>query len=159
MPFPGFWKEWKSGREGGRLLGWALPPLLSPLFPLLGVGLLLCCVEAAVTTGSWPPRASHWVSAAFTMAAAVPWAPAPTVSLMDGGRRIKNIARKRSLSGDTPGGRCCLSFKAIQSKTAICTFQTVQAKWFSKTQTAHLSCCRRQGCHHSVEALCDNSKT
>ncbi len=30
------------------------------------------------------------------MAAAVPWASAPTVSLMDGGRRIKNIARKRS---------------------------------------------------------------
>jgi hypothetical protein len=44
------------------------------------------------------------------MAAAVPLAPAPTVSLMDGGRRIRNIVRKRSLSGDTPGGRCCLSF-------------------------------------------------
>jgi hypothetical protein len=37
------------------------------------------------------------------MAAAVLWAPAPTVSLIDGGRQIKNIARKRSLSGDTPG--------------------------------------------------------
>jgi hypothetical protein len=32
------------------------------------------------------------------MAAAIPWAPAPTISLMDGGRRIRNIERKRSLS-------------------------------------------------------------
>jgi hypothetical protein len=81
----GFWKEWKSGREGGRLLGRALPPLLSPLFPLLGSGLLFRCVEAAATVGSWPPGASHRASAAFTMAAAVSWAPAPTVSLIDGG--------------------------------------------------------------------------
>jgi hypothetical protein len=88
----------------------ALPPLLSPLFLLLGAGLLLRCVEASATVGSWPPRGSHRASATFTMAVAVPWAPAPTVSLIDGGRRIKNIARKRSLSGDTPGGRCCLSF-------------------------------------------------
>jgi hypothetical protein len=29
------------------------------------------------------------------MAGAIPWVPAPTVSLMDGGRRIKNIERKR----------------------------------------------------------------
>jgi hypothetical protein len=28
------------------------------------------------------------------MAAAIPWAPALTVSLMDGARRIKNIERK-----------------------------------------------------------------
>jgi hypothetical protein len=70
----------------------ALPPLLSLLFLLLG--LLLRCVEAAATVGSWPPRVSHRASAAFTMAVAVPWAPAPTVSLIDGGRRIKNIARK-----------------------------------------------------------------
>ncbi len=46
----------------------------------------------------------HRASAAFTMAVAVPWAPAPTVSLIDGGRRIKTTARKKSLSGDTPGG-------------------------------------------------------
>jgi hypothetical protein len=91
-------------------MGQALPPLLLPLFPLLGVGLLLRCVEAAATKGSWPPRMSHRASTAFTMAAAVPWAPAPTVSLIDGGRSIKNIARKRSLSGDTPGGRYFLSF-------------------------------------------------
>jgi hypothetical protein len=71
---------------------------------------MLRCVEAALTVGSWPPRASHRASAAFTMAAAVLWVPAPTVSLMDGGRRIKNIAKKRSLSGETPGGGCCLSF-------------------------------------------------
>ncbi len=68
-----------------------LPPLLLTLFPLLGAGLLLRCVEAAATVGSWPPRASHRASTAFTMAAAVLWAPAPTVSLIDGGRRIKNI--------------------------------------------------------------------
>ncbi len=108
----------------------------------------------------WPPQESHRASAAFIMAAAVPWAPAPTVSLIYGRRRIKNIARKRSLSGDTPAGRCCLSFpmrtlglrpcipregEAIQSKIATCSFQTVQAKYFSKNQTARLSCCRHQG--------------
>ncbi len=159
MPLPGFWKEWKSGWKGGQLLGRALPPLLSHLFPLLGAGLLLCCVEAAATVGSWPPRASHRASAAFTMAAAVLWSPAPTVSLMDAGRRIKNIAKNRSLSGEAPGGRFCLSFpmrtqglrpcismggEVIQSKTAICSYQTVQAKYFSKSRTAHLSCCRHQ---------------
>jgi hypothetical protein len=55
----------------GATFGAALPPLLSPLFPLLGVGLLLHCVEAAATVGSWRPRASHRASAALTMAAAV----------------------------------------------------------------------------------------
>jgi hypothetical protein len=90
----------KGGDFWGRhLLGGALPPRLLPLFPLLGAGLLLRCVEAASTVGSWPPQASHRASAAFTMAAAVPWAPAPTVSLMDGERQIKNLTRKRSLSG------------------------------------------------------------
>ncbi len=102
------WMKIWTGR--GWLLGQALPLLLSPLFSLLGAGLLLCCVEAAATVGSWPPWVSHRASAAFTMAAAVPWAPAPNVSLMDGGSRIRNIERKRSLSGDIPGGRCCLSF-------------------------------------------------
>jgi hypothetical protein len=29
---------------------------------------------------------------------------------MEAGRRIKNIAKKRSLSGEAPGGRFCLSF-------------------------------------------------
>jgi hypothetical protein len=48
----------------------ALPLLLSPLFPLLGAGLLLRCAEVAATVGSWPPRASHRASAAFTIAAA-----------------------------------------------------------------------------------------
>ncbi len=71
---------------------------LSPLFLLLGAGLLLRCVEAVATVGSWPPRVSHRASTDFTMAAAIPWAPAPTISLMDGGRRIRNIERKRSLS-------------------------------------------------------------
>jgi hypothetical protein len=141
-------------------LGRALPLLLSPLFPLLGVGLLLRCVRAAATVWSWPSRASHRVSAAFTMAAAVPRVPARIVSLIDGGRRIKNIERKRLLSGDTPGGKCCLSFpmrtlglnpafpwegEAIQSKIATCPFQTAQAKYFSKNQTALLSRCRHQG--------------
>ncbi len=83
----------KGGDFWGRhLLGRALPPRLLPLF-------LLRCVEAASTIGSWPPQAFHRASAAFTMAAAVPWVPAPTVSLMDGGRQIENITRKRSLSG------------------------------------------------------------
>ncbi len=33
-----------------------------------------------------------------------------TVSCMYGGRRTRNMTRKRSLSGETPGGICCLSF-------------------------------------------------
>ncbi len=100
-------KIW-AGR--GVTFGAGASHFLSPLVPLLEAGLLLRCVEAAATVGPWPPRGSHRASAAFTMATAVPWVPATTVSLMDGGRRIKNIERKRSLSGDTPGRRCCLSF-------------------------------------------------
>ncbi len=98
------WMKIWGGR--GLTFGAGITTLLSLLFLLLGAGLLLCCVEAAVTAGSWPPQASHRASAAFTMAAAVLWAPAPTVSLIDDGRWIKSIARKRSLSVDTPGGRC-----------------------------------------------------
>ncbi len=52
---------------------------------------------------AWPPWVSHRASVAFTMAAAVMWLPAPTVSRMDGGRRTRNMARKRSLSGKTLG--------------------------------------------------------
>ncbi len=48
--------------------------------------------------------------AALTIATAVLWFPAPTASCMEGGSRIKNIARKRSLSGLPLCGRCCLSF-------------------------------------------------
>jgi hypothetical protein len=48
---------------------------------------------AAATVGSWPPRASHRVSAVFTTATAVLRFPALTASLMEGGRRIKNIAK------------------------------------------------------------------
>ncbi len=95
----GFERSKNLGGKGGDL-GQALPLLLSPLFPLLGAGFLLRCVEAAATERSWLPRASHRASAAFT----------PTSSVMDSGRRIKNTERRKSLSGETPGGRCCLSF-------------------------------------------------
>ncbi len=88
----------------------ALPLLLSLFFPFAGAGLRVLCFVAARTVGSWPPRASHKATAAFATAAAVLWLPAPTASLMEGGRRNKNIAKKRSVSGLTPGGRCCLSF-------------------------------------------------
>jgi hypothetical protein len=57
----------------GTTVGADVTPLLSPLFPLLGAGLLFCCVEVAATVGLWPPRASHRASAALTMAAAVLW--------------------------------------------------------------------------------------
>jgi hypothetical protein len=42
-------------------------------------------------------------------------------SLMEGGRRIKNIAKKRSVSGLTPGGRF-LSFpmRALVSSSQHC---------------------------------------
>ncbi len=105
----GFWKEWKSGREGGDFWDGHYRPFCR---------LSTCCWERGscfavsrwLRPWAWPPRASHRASTAFPMSAAIPWAPAPTVSLMDGGRQNKNFARKRSLSGDTPGGRCCLSF-------------------------------------------------
>ncbi len=101
-----------NGNLGGRgqLLERPLPPRLSPLVPLLGAGLLHRWVVAAETVGSWPPQESHRASTAFTMAAAVMWLPAPTVSRMEGGRRTRNMAKKRSLSRETPGGRCCFSF-------------------------------------------------
>ncbi len=41
--------------------------------------------HGTATVGPWLPRASHRASAAFTMAPAVKWLPAPTVSRMDGG--------------------------------------------------------------------------
>ncbi len=151
------WMKIWAGR--GQLLGRALPLLFSPLFPLLGVGLLLRCVEAAATVGSWPPQASHRASAAFTMAAAIPWAPAPTRFSHGWRKADQKHWRKRSLSGGTPGGRCCLSFpirtlglrpcistgrRAIQSRTATCSIQTVQAKYFLKSRTARQSRYRHQ---------------
>jgi hypothetical protein len=36
-------------------------------------------------------------SAAITMAVTVLWLPAPTASLMEGGRRLRKMARKRSV--------------------------------------------------------------
>ncbi len=110
-----------------------------------GAGLLLCCVVAAATVGSWAPRVSHKASAAVTIAAVVLWFQEPTASLMEGGRRIKNIDKKRSVSGLTPWGRCCLNFpmrmlglrpciafpkgdKATQNTTATYFFPTAPAK-------------------------------
>jgi hypothetical protein len=78
-------KVW-AGR--GATFGAGLPLLLLPLFLLLGAGLPLRCVEAAATVGSWPPQA-------FTMAAAISWVPAPTASLLDGGRWTKYIEKKK----------------------------------------------------------------
>ncbi len=83
----GFEKSTNLGGKGGGFRSGRYHPFLLPLFPLLGAGLLLRWVEAAGTVGSWPPRASHRASAAFILAAAVSWVPAPTASLMDGGRR------------------------------------------------------------------------
>ncbi len=96
--------------EGGRLLEQALLFLLSLFLLLAGAGLLLCWVMAAATVGSWPPRASHKASTALTIATAVFWFLALTASSMEGDSRIKNIAKKRSLSGLTLFERCCLSF-------------------------------------------------
>jgi hypothetical protein len=93
----------------GATFGACVTTRLSHLFLLLGAGLLLRRVMAAATVVLWPPRASHRTSAAFTMAAAVMWLPAPTVSRMDGDRRTRNIVRKRSLSGETKGGDVVLA--------------------------------------------------
>ncbi len=167
MPLPGFWKEWKSGRKGGRLLGQVLPPLLLPLFPLLGAGLLLRCVKAAATVGSWPPRASHRASHSLHHGCGCPMV-ASSYCLSHGCWKTTNIAKKRSLSGEAPGGRFCLSFpmrtlglspafpwegEGIQNKTAICSYQTVQAKYFSKSRTAHVSRCRHQWYQECPEGL------
>ncbi len=102
--------KWKIESEEGQLLEWALQILLSSFLPLAGAGFLLHWVMAAMTFGSWPPRASHKASEALTIASAVFWILVPTASRMEGGSQIKNIARIRSLSGLTPCGRCCLSF-------------------------------------------------
>jgi hypothetical protein len=71
------------------------------------------------------------------------------------------MERKRSLLSKTPGGRCCLSFpmrklglrpcismgrRSNSNRTAICSFQTGQVKYFSKSQKAQQSCCRHLGC-------------
>jgi hypothetical protein len=67
-------------------------PLLLPLFFLFaGARLRLLGVVAAATVGLWPPRAFHKASAAFTIAADVLWLPAPTVSLMEGRRRMRKV--------------------------------------------------------------------
>ncbi len=51
----------RAGR--GSTLERALPLLLSPRFPLLGARLLLRWIMVAGTAKSWPPQASHRVSA------------------------------------------------------------------------------------------------
>jgi hypothetical protein len=78
----------------GATFGVGFTTLFVTCLPAAGSGApaLLCqggCDRRVVATPS-----IHWVSAAFTMAAAVLWAPPPTVSLIGGRRRIKNIARK-----------------------------------------------------------------
>ncbi len=56
----------RNRSQGGRgpLLEGAFPLRLSPLFPLLGAGLLLRGVKTAATVGLWLPRASQRASAA-----------------------------------------------------------------------------------------------
>ncbi len=168
MPLPGFWKEWKSGGEGGWLLGRVLAPLLSPLFPLLGAGLLLCCVEVAATIGSWRPerpigcpQPSPWLRLSYghQLLLSLSW------MVED---ESKTLPRKGHCQVRLPGGGVVWAFpwehwawgsafpwkgKAIKSKTAICSFQTVQANCFSKNQTAHLSHCRRQWCQECPVGL------
>ncbi len=86
--------------------------------------------RGGATIGLWPLRVSHRVSAAFTMAAAILWLPAPTTSCMEGGRQIRNMARNKSLSGETPGGRCCLSFPMRTLGLRPCISMGRQAKQF-----------------------------
>jgi hypothetical protein len=76
-------KTEKPCLEGGRLFEQALLPLFSPLFPPTGARLLLRLVMAAATVGLWLPRASHKVSAALIIAAAVLWFREPTASHME----------------------------------------------------------------------------
>ncbi len=51
--------------------------------------------------GLWPPGASHKASAALTIAMDVLLFLASTASRMEGGRRIKNIAKKNVVWADT----------------------------------------------------------
>ncbi len=64
----GFERNKSPGGKGSNFWSGALRLLLSPLFPLVGAGLLLRFVEVAATVGSWLPRASHRAFSAFT-----PW--------------------------------------------------------------------------------------
>ncbi len=113
----------------------ALPFLLSFFLLLAGAGLLLCRVVAVTTMGFWPPRASHKASVALTIATTFLWFPAPTASRMKGGGRIKNIARKRSLSRRKPCGRYCLSFPMRMLGLRPCISK---GSWSSSKLDCHL---------------------
>jgi hypothetical protein len=80
---------------------------------------------------------------------------------MEGGRHIKNIAKKRYVSGLTLGGRCCLSLpmkalglrpciswgnEASQSKTATYSYQIAQAALLSNDRKADQNRCRNRLC-------------
>jgi hypothetical protein len=99
---------------------------------------------------------------------AVVWLPAPTVSRIEGGKRTRNMAKKRSLSGETGGGRCCFSFPMRMLGLRPCIsmgrrssskwdchlfFQTARAKCFSNGQRVHQSRCRHPTCRECSEGL------
>jgi hypothetical protein len=88
------------------------------------------------------------------MAAAVLWVPASTAtaSLMDGGRRIKNIKRKRLLSDETPGGRWL--FELFHENTGFEALHFYRkAEYFKRGPPLALSKLPMQSVFQKVERL------
>ncbi len=156
------------GWKGGDFLNCTAAPLVTPLPPPIGAGLLLQLVVLTETVGLLPPWASHKASAALNIAAAALWFPGPTSSCMEGGSQMRNIARNRSLSGLTPCGRDCLSLpmrmlglrpcmsngrQAAQSKTATCFCQTATAEQFWGHQMVYPIHCMQKPCPECPEGL------
>jgi hypothetical protein len=81
-------------------------PLVAPLPPSRSQAPIAMSCKAT-TVGSWLPLVSYKASVVLTIAAAVLWFLEPTASHMEGGSRIRNIARNKSLSGLTLCRRDC----------------------------------------------------
>ncbi len=114
----------------------------------------------AATVGLWPPQASHKASAALTIATADLWFLALTASLMEGGRRIKNIAKKKIIVWadtvrkmllelpyeDAGLGALHLHRKSEQLKIGLRSFRTAQVKLLSRDQKVDLNRCKHRLC-------------
>jgi hypothetical protein len=88
-------KFWKLNGLALLLFEWL--PFLSRRLPGENAGLLLHFPAAAATIWSWPPQKDHTQLACLTMVAIVVCSAALTCSLVEGGRRRRNIAKNMSL--------------------------------------------------------------
>jgi hypothetical protein len=76
--------------------------------------------------GSWPPRASHRASAAFTMAVAVLWSPAPMCCGSSGQLPTKGMKQKvcrfPSEIGSRKSLRSCIKSEITQATEGFCAY-------------------------------------